>query len=315
MPTYRDESPPENDLDLALLSVRTAREAAFVAIEEYLNKGTWVSDVLDRVFRTGSLPPIERGLAMELACGVVRRLATLDSILCRLVARPLEKVELPLLTILRLGIYQIALLDGVALHAALHETVELTKRLGRHQWSGFVNGVLRGGTRFVTTEFDAKPSSCGVPVAMDRYRRLVTPAFADPTSNPTGYFADAFSFPDWLVERWAKRMKPADLFRLGAWFNSTGRLHLRVNQLRSTRAELLDALMAAGVAAQPVGETGSVVLEESCAVDRLPGYAEGWFAVQDLSASRAAERLAPSRVSACGMSVRHPAARRVISPS
>ena len=293
VPLQFDDSFPEQAYQQPLLSVRTAREAAYVAIEEYLNTGTWVSDVLDRVFKTGSLPPIERGLAMELACGVVRRLATLDSILSQLVARPLEKVEPPLLSILRLGIYQLALLDGVPPHAALHETVELTKRLGRHQWSGFVNGVLRGGTRCITNEFDTKASSRGVPVSDGRYRRLVEPAFADPTSNPIGYVADAFSFPLWLVERWASRMKPPDLFRLGAWFNTTGRLHLRANQLRTTRDDLMAALTDAGIAAQPVGDAGSVALEESCAVDRLPGYAEGLFAVQDLSASRAAMRLAP----------------------
>ena len=127
MPPYHDDSPAENNLDLPLLSVRTAREAAYVAIEEYLDSGTWVNEVLDRIFRTASLPPIERGLATELACGVVRRLATLDSILSQLVARPLEKVELPLLTILRLGIYQLALLDAVPPHAAVHETVELDR--------------------------------------------------------------------------------------------------------------------------------------------------------------------------------------------
>ena len=293
MPPYHDDSPSENNLDLPLLSVRTAREAAFVAIEEYLDSGTWVSEVLDRTFRTASLPPIERGLATELACGVVRRLATLDSILSRLVARPLEKVEPSLLTILRLGIYQLALLDAVPHHAALHETVELTKRLGRHQWSGFVNGVLRGGTRFITQDFDTKASSRGVPMAVDRYRRLVEPAFPDPRSNPTGYFAEAFSFPQWLAERWASRMQPAELFRLGAWFNSAGRLSLRVNRLRTTSDALLSEFTQAGIAAQVVEGTGSLLLEESRAVEKLPGYAEGWFAVQDISASRAAERLAP----------------------
>ena len=293
MPPYDNDSSAENNLDLPLLSVRTAREAAFVAIEEYLESGTWVNEVLDRTFRTASLPPIERGLATELACGVVRRLATLDSILSQLVARPLEKVEPSLLTILRLGIYQLALLDAVPPHAAVHETVELTKRLGRHQWSGFVNGVLRGGTRFITQDFDTKPSSRGVPMAADRYRRLVEPAFADPRSNPTGYFADAFSFPEWLAERWASRMQPAELFRLGAWFNSAGRLCLRVNRLRTTGDALLKEFAQAGIAAQHVAGTGSLLLEESRAIEKLPGYEEGWFAVQDVSASRAAERLAP----------------------
>lgn len=285
MPAPADESTPP------LLSVRTSREAAFVALEEYRNSGTWLSDVLDRLYRTASLPPRERGLATELACGVIRRLGTLDTILRKLVARPLDQVEPPLLTILRLGVYQIALLDGVPPHASVHETVELTKRLGRLRWSGFVNGVLRGATRLVTTEFCGDPSSLAVPVSGGRYRLLSDSIFADPASEPIRYFADAFSFPQWLGERWMKWMDRSALFKLGDWFNSPGRLLLRVNRLRTTRDDLLRELQQASIAARPIDQFEAIELDESTSIERLPRFQEGWFAVQDLSAMHAALRL------------------------
>ena len=142
--------PPISDEPLSL-SIRTAREAALRVLEEHRVSGMWVSDLLDRVFRESGLPAVERGLATELACGVVRRQATLDAILRTLVARPSDQVEVALWTILRLGIYQIMILDGIPAHAAVHETVELCKRAGRMRWSGFVNGVLRGATRLATS--------------------------------------------------------------------------------------------------------------------------------------------------------------------
>lgn len=291
---------PDADDEFAqpMLSVRTAREAAFVALEEFRNSGTWLSDVLDRLFRTASIPTRDRGLATELACGVVRRLATLDAILQKLVARPLDQVEPPLLTVLRLGVYQIILLDGVPPHASVHETVELTKRLGRLRWSGFVNGVLRGATRLITDEFSEAASATGVPVSSGRFRKLRDEVFADPQIDPVHYFSDAFSFPHWLAERWMKRpgalaISPSALFRMGAWFNSPGRVLLRVNRLRTTRDLLMKTFEQAGISAQSVEGLDAVVLDGAAQIDRLPGFTQGLFAVQDLSAMQAAIRLAP----------------------
>jgi 16S rRNA (cytosine967-C5)-methyltransferase len=97
----------------------------------------------------------------------------------------------------------------------------------------------------------------------------------------------------WLGERWIKRMTVPELFRMGGWLNSPGRLYLRVNRLKTTPEELLLALRTAEIAADPVPGLNAVVIDGASQVDRLPGYDSGWFAVQDPSAMRAALRLAP----------------------
>jgi 16S rRNA (cytosine967-C5)-methyltransferase len=68
---------------------------------------------------------------------------------------------------------------------------------------------------------------------------------------------------------------------------------IRANSLRSTTSELLQACHAAGIEARLLEGTESVILEGVSRVDQLPGYEEGWFVVQDFSASQAAIRLAP----------------------
>ena len=45
--------------------------------------------------------------------------------------------------LLRLGIYQILFMDKVPDRAAVHETVELTKRRGKARAAGMINAVLR----------------------------------------------------------------------------------------------------------------------------------------------------------------------------
>ena len=284
--------PPMSDEPLSL-SIRSAREAALRVLEEHRVSGMWVSDLLDRVFRESRLPANERGLATELACGVIRRQGTLDAILKTLVARPSDQVEVALWTILRLGVYQIMMLDGIPPHAAVHETVELCKRAGRMRWSGFVNGVLRGATRLATDQFTSEPSADAVPVGMNRHRKLTKPVFFEPNSDLPAYLAGAFSMPLWLMERWVKRFDSAELIRICSWFNSSPPLLIRANTLRSSVEEVLQAFQAGGVIAKIVDGTESILVEGVSRVDQLPGYDEGWFAVQDFSASQAAIRLAP----------------------
>jgi len=284
--------PSEFDEPLSL-SIRSAREAALRVLEEHRVSGMWVSDLLDRVFRESGLPAVERGLATELVCGVVRRQGTLDAILKTLVARPSDQVEVALWTILRLGVYQIMMLDGIPSHAAVHETVELCKRAGRMRWSGFVNGVLRGATRLATDQFVSEPSASAVPVGHDRHRKLVKPVFFEPDADLAAYLAGAYSLPMWLTERWVKRFERPELIRIAAWFNSPPPLLLRANSLCSSRDAVLSAFQDNGIVVRPLEDTDSIIVEGGHRIDQLPGFEAGWFVVQDFSASRAAIKLAP----------------------
>lgn len=285
--------PPLTSDEPLALSIRSAREAALSVLEEHRVSGMWISDLLDRVFRESRLPANERGLATELACGVVRRQGTLDAVLKRLIARPADQVEQALWTILRLGVYQILMLDGIPLHAAVHETVELCKRAGRMRWSGFVNGVLRGATRLATDQFVSEPAADAVPIGINRHRKLLQPVFFEPDSDLPAYVAGAFSMPLWLVERWARRFPRTELLRICTWFNSPPPLLIRANSLCSSTETVLQAFQDSGVDARILDSTESIVVNGISRVDQLLGYAEGWFAVQDFSASQAAIRLDP----------------------
>jgi len=69
-------------------------------------------------------------------------------------------------------------------------------------------------------------------------------------------------------------------------------LVIRVNRRRASVQQVLQAMQDHGVVAKHVSDD-AVVLESAGAVERLPGYEEGWWSVQDLSAQRAAMLLAP----------------------
>jgi 16S rRNA (cytosine967-C5)-methyltransferase len=224
---------------------------------------------------------------------VLRRRSTLRALVEPLVNRPAHKVESWLWDALTLGACQLALLAHVPPHAAVHETVELAVRFGRPGARGFLNGVLRRLAELMADERTTTAAADALPLEHGEYRRLNRPMFPDPSAHPQEYLSAAFSLPDWLVRRWLPRYGFEECRRLGFWFAGPARLMLRCNPLRAEREQLLAALREAGHGAEAGEHPQAILLHESGPIRHLPGYAEGWFSVQDESAMRVASALAP----------------------
>lgn len=100
-----------------------------------------------------------------------------------------------------------------------------------------------------------------------------------------------WNHPGW----WVKQLRVAypqqwqEILRAA---NVPAPLTLRVNRRRASREQVLAAFQDAGLAAEPVGQAG-LVLATPRPVTQLPGFAEGWWSVQDAGAQLAAELLAP----------------------
>lgn len=124
-----------------------------------------------------------------------------------------------------------------------------------------------------------------------RYRRLARPVLPDPAREPAAYFAAAFSFPQWLANRWLDRYGPDECVRLGFWFNAPPPLWVRVNKLHTDRETYRIRLAAALVDAEPGEHPQSLRFPEHHGVRDLPGYDEGDFAVQDHSSVLVASAL------------------------
>jgi 16S rRNA (cytosine967-C5)-methyltransferase len=201
-------------------AVTPARRAAFAVIRRVFEHDAYADRALHGEAK--GLDPRERAFAMQLAFGTVQRRLSLDHMIEQL-ARPVAELDPRTLAALRLGLYQLAFLDGVAAHAVVGESVELAKG-GKGGGHKLVNAVLRRAAR----EVPALPSDD-------------TPAGA----------AVAHSYPPWLVELWWERFG-ADatraLLRAG---NEPGELALRANTLVTSAAELAAALP---VPTRPAGD-------------------------------------------------------------
>ncbi len=271
----------------------TAREIAFDVLNRWKPRSAHATRLLEDWFGRGNVASAERALATELVHGVMRRRETLSALVKPHVNRPLSQVEQGALVLLWLGAYQRVMLSGIPEYAVVNETTELARRCGKSQWTGFINAVLRSLGRSVTDTIVNQPAANAVPLDKDRYRVVSTEVFPDPEQDWIGYFTGAFSFPRWLAERWLQRGNRSEQLRQGFWFNTPAGLCLRVNTLRISREKLLAALAEARVPAHAGEHAQSILLDESAFVQRLPGYEEGWFTVQDESAIAAGTLLDP----------------------
>jgi len=273
--------------------VPTARSLALHVLLTERPGGKFAGDRLDDALQDTPLTPADRRFATQLVYGSLRRRGTLDALIRAHTDRPKTRIARGVWELLRLGAYQLALLTHVPPHAAINETVELTKRGPHARAAGFVNGVLRNLARSLTDDRAAAPAGDALPLSGGQYRKLAGPLLADPVTHPGEYLTAGLSLPPWLVDRWLARFGFDETLRLGFWFADAAPLWLRVNPLRTTRDELRAVFSAAGIESEPGQHPQALRLLEHAAVRSLPGYAEGWFTVQDESAMRAASALAP----------------------
>jgi 16S rRNA (cytosine967-C5)-methyltransferase len=95
-----------------------------------------------------------------------------------------------------------------------------------------------------------------------------------------------WNHPRWWIDR-LRRDHPQHWQQILSVGNSVPPMTLRVNTRRTTVAELQQRFAAQEIVARPVGEYG-LILEQPRHVHELPGFAEGWWSVQDAAAQLAA---------------------------
>jgi 16S rRNA (cytosine967-C5)-methyltransferase len=224
-----------------------------------------VARVLDERIAADEVLPAEgvaardQPLVAALVLGSLRWHYRLEWQAQRLLARPLQRGQSALGALLRIGLLQLQELR-IPPHAAVSATVDAAALLGAGKAGGLVNAVLR---RFQRER-----------AALERAALEVDEA--------------RFAHPRWLIDA-IRTDHPAAWERVLTANNLPPPMWLRVNLSRTTRADYLERLAAAELAAIAAeGVDSAVRLVQPVGVEALPGFAAGEVSVQDLSAQRAA---------------------------
>ena len=119
------------------------RQLAFKILNKIERDNAYSNLTLDAALRENAAASASSAFVTALVYGVTERKITLDFILSRYLTKPLKKLRPEVLTVLRLGAFQLCFMDKVPASAAVNESVKLVKGCGCAYASGLVNSVLR----------------------------------------------------------------------------------------------------------------------------------------------------------------------------
>lgn len=211
------------------MSAVSGRLAAVQAIRRLNEQNAYSNFLVNNLLQTGEWDPKERALATALIYGTVERRLTLDYLLSSCSSKPLKRLHPAVLAILQTAAYQLVYMDKVPESAAVNEAVKLTKAMGQHAASGFVNAVLRAVAR--------------------RYHDLL-----DNLGDSDRDLSLRYSCPVEWVKFWQKAYGREKMLAILAHLNDEPPAFLRVNTLKTDTQTVVSHLRGLGANVEEITE-------------------------------------------------------------
>ncbi len=262
------------------MSTSPARAAAFDVLLRIEQQDAYASELLHSS-QYAKLSAADHGLTTELVMGVTRWRSVLDAEISRFSAKRVEKLDIEVLTALRLAAYQLIFLDRVPGRAAVHESVELVKRARKGSAAPFANAVLRKLAGNVSAA-QAASEDAGVDTSPKGRSKPGPDRASTQGQSEAQEFASAaelserLAHPPWLVSRWVRRFG-LDRARLICHYDQ----HPPMAAVRlaggGTEAELTED----GIELAPGQLLASARRVRTGNVSRARAFAEGRVAIQD----------------------------------
>jgi 16S rRNA (cytosine967-C5)-methyltransferase len=272
--------------------IKSARAIAVVVLNRWDPKRNSAGSILDGLqHETG-----QRQRATDLVFGTLRNHQAIDTVIAKFSGRPVKRIQAGLLNIIRVGTYELIYCPSTEQYAIVNEAVVSAKATGGAKQAGFVNAVLRQITRdinnrqVILAEGDADHT---LPQTPDTGCQFDTAFLPDRQENQAKYLSTVFSLPEWLVTGWLDEFGEEFTRQICFASNRRPSIYLRPNPLKTTIEALTEKLRDAGVDLEIDTDNSIIRIISPQAISHLPGFAEGEFSIQDLSASMPVKMLNP----------------------
>jgi len=243
------------------------RKTAYFALLDIETKNSYSNLALNHQIILGK--PDSPAFVRELVYGVLKNKIFLDYIIDHFVPSGAEKLKLPDLVILRMGIYQLAYMGSVPEYAAVNESVVLAKRFCKGR-DAFINGVLRSYSR-------------------DKYK-VVLP---DREEDEVRYLSVKYSYEPWIIELWMEQFERDFLEELLKAGNETPDLVIRLNWLKILKKDLIAQLEEKGYEVKEGRLCPNALYVKGSGLVDSKLYKMGMFSIQDESSQLATVMLDP----------------------
>ena len=235
-------------------------------------RGSPMDPLFDEMVREDPLlTDLDKAFVREVVYGVLRWQGKLDWIISAYSRIKPHRMERAVITILRMGAYQLLFMDRVPSRAAVDESVKLAKGMKKQDAVPFINGILRG---------------------IAEKRKEVS--YPNLQTDPLDHIAARYSHPLWMVRRWVDQWGVEETIALCQGNNQIAPLTIRVNTLKGSREEVVDQLKDDKIGATPTPYSPlGLVISDPPPLDTWELLQEGWLQVQDEAAQLVSMLLAP----------------------
>jgi 16S rRNA (cytosine967-C5)-methyltransferase len=249
-----------NNLSTKKQRKQNPRLAALQAISEVLDsdKNLAESEAFSQI-RDGR----DNALARHLAYGVLRWLNALEWLAAELLSKPLKKRESAVQGLILIGLQQLWH-DQTASHAAINETAECARTLGKPWAVGVINAVLRRFQREQTQLLDKLAQT-----------------------------SQQYAHPKWMLKE-IQESWPDQWQAIVEANNLQAPMWMRINRQRANETSLKADLKTAGFEVNDHQYAKDAIsIRPAAAVISIPGFENGKLSVQDPAAQLARDLLSP----------------------
>ena len=230
---------------------KTPREVAAFSLFSMAEEGAWSDGALHHYLSRAGLDGRDAALAARLTYGTVQNELLLDWYLRRFSSLRLKKIAPRVLACLRMGLYQLILMDKIPAH---DRTVS------------FANAVMRK--------------------AAEAVEKNVLPRLDCPDKE--SYYALRYSHPEWLVRLLSEQFGQKLTERICQADNADTPVSVRVNRMKTTPDEAEAELERAGMTVTPHRAFADILLCTGGDAAATEAFREGRITVQDAASALAA---------------------------
>lgn len=236
---------------------KSARQIAFEILLKIEKDEAYSNLAIDSAVKVYNPDSTDCAFISRLVYGVLERKITLDYIISKELTQPLKKLKKDVLTILRLGAYQLLFMNKIPESASVNESVKLTKSNKCQYASGLVNAVLR------------KISKNGLTFENDL--------------SKTRRISVEYSAPEEIVSFLTYHYGEDNARKFLEAALEPKKIIGRVNTVKTTREELLGRLEAEGVSVKASEIDDAFEIAADTAVYNLKAFKDGLFHIEDIS--------------------------------
>jgi 16S rRNA (cytosine967-C5)-methyltransferase len=269
-----------------------ARAVAVAALNQFDPKRNYIAPILDKLLDKTS----EKQRATDIVFGTIRNRAAIDTVITQFADCPVERIPAELLNIIRIGTYELIYSPTTPDYSIVNEAVENARAIAGKKQTGFANAVLRQISRHIknrSVPLSRADAGNTLPQTSLTGCEFDTCFLPEPKTSTADYLSTAFSLPGWLVADWLSEFGIDKTKNICFASNRRPSIYIRPNTLKTTTPQLAEKLRQAGINLEISDDESMLRLKSPQAVADLPGFAEGLFSVQDLTASLPVRILQP----------------------